>query len=393
MKILDSKIENNEKLFLLKSDSGKTYGEAILSLREDNPVLKKIFIIPRLRNNGYGTILLNNIIDWVISNEYDEIIVKNHKCMNNFLEKERFVRKNDDYILSGLMEYKKEEKTMLFASKFAIIINIILTFLKIICGLLFNSMALMIDGINSITDLVTNILVILGIKIGRNIGDKEHPFGHGKVESVFSVIIGTFIIMTALDVIKENFFTKNNEIIITKNLILISILLLIIKIFQFIFIKYKTHKYRGALIDSLLKDYKSDIIISFSVIISIVFSKINPNIDKFIGLIVGINIIKTGYDLIKENALILMDSQDENFLEKIKNEIMDISEVKNAHNFRMTTAGKDIFIIMDIRLDKDKTVEESHNIANEIVKQLKQKYKNIKDVIIHIEPIYEFVEN
>ena len=163
---------------------------------------------------------------------------------------------------------------------------------------------------------------------------------------------------------------------------------LIIKLLQFIYIKQKTKKYKGPLINSLLKDYKSDIIITSSVLLGIALSKINPMFDIIIGGIVGLNILKSGYELISENAHILMDLQDENLLENIKMEILEIEDVQNAHDFRMTTSGKSIFITLDIRVDKGKTVKEAHDLTNEITKIIKNKYQNIKQVIIHVEPMY-----
>lgn len=380
-----------EELFFLRSDSGKTYGYAIIKLNNIKPVLFKIYIIPRLRNNGYGTILLNNIINWLTNNEYDSLIIENHKQMNTFLEKQRFIKTENGYELNNLLETKKEEKTLLFVSKFAIVINVVLAFLKIISGKFFNSSSLVADGLNSLSDLVTNIIVILGLKMGRNIEDKEHPYGHGKIESIFSVIIGTFIMLTAIDMLRNNLtniFLEGEKIIVTPIVLVITLIALIIKVLQFIYMKYKTKKYKGPLIKSLLKDYKSDIIITISVLLGIVLSKINPMFDILIGTLVGINILKSGYELISENAHILMDLQDEKLLENIKIDISEIEEVKNAHDFRMTTSGKSIFLTLDIRVDKNKTVEEAHDLTNEITKLIKHKYQHVKQVIIHVEPMY-----
>lgn len=391
-KIIDSEFfydEKSDELFFLKSDKGKNYGYSIVQIEKNIPKLKKIYVVPSLRNNGYGTILLKNIIDWLINNNYDKIIVENHKNMNNFLEKQNFIKINNDYQLLNLLEYKREEKTLLFVSKFTIIINIILALLKIVSGNIFKSTSLIADGLNSLSDLITNIIVIIGLKMSRNIEDKEHPFGHGKVESVFSVIIGTFIMVTSLDVIRENFIGHKKNVIINSTVIIISILSLIIKIIQFLYVKYKTKKYCGPLIKSLLKDYKSDIVITLSVILGLFMSRINTIFDTLIGIIVVLSVIKSGYGLIRENAYILMDSQDEKLLESIKNDILEVDEIKNAHDFRMTTSGKDIFITMDIRIDKNITVEEAHNITNKISKMIKHKYDNVKEVFIHVEPIYD----
>ena len=382
--------ENIDKLFMLYSGD-KIYGYAVIGL-EKTVELKKIFIMPRLRNNGYGTILLKYVINWLINNNYDSLIVVNHKQMNNFLEEQRFVKNEEGYILSNLTENKKQEKRMLFVSKFAIGINIILAFLKIVSGTLFKSTSLLADGINSLSDLITNILVIIGLKVGSNPEDKDHPFGHGKIESVFSVIIGTFIILTAFDLIRENIgnlISLENKMVFGFVPVIVTIVAIIIKIFQLLFMKYKTRDYRSQLINSLLKDYKSDIVISSAVLLGIMLSKFNPVFDTLVGMVVAVYIIREGYKLIKENALILLDSQDEELLENIKKDIFDFEEIENAHDFRMTTSGKDVYIFADIRVNKEMSVHETHEITNKISKCIKHKYMNVKKVLIHLEPVYE----
>ena len=383
-------VENVDKLFILYSGD-KIYGYAVIGL-EKVVELKKIFIIPRLRNNGYGTILLKYVINWLINNNYDSLIAVNHKQMNNFLEEQRFMKNEEGYILNNLTQNKKQEKRMLFVSKFAIGINVILAFLKIISGTVFKSTSLLADGINSLSDLITNILVIIGLKVGANPEDKDHPFGHGKIESVFSVIIGTFIILTAFDLIRENMgnlISPENKMIFGFVPVIVTIVAIIIKIFQLMFMKYKTRDYRSQLINSLLKDYKSDIVISSAVLLGIMLSKFNPLFDTFVGMGVAIYIIREGYKLIKENALILLDSQDEKLLESIKKDIFDFEEIENAHDFRMTTSGKDIYIFADIRVNKEMSVHEAHEITNKISKFVRHKYINVKKVLIHLEPVYE----
>ena len=385
---------NNKKedIFFLYNNED-LYGYAVLSLG-NIAELKKIFILPKLRNNGYGTFFLKHMINWLTNRNFDSLIVTNHKKMNNFLEKQRFIRTQDGYILNNLAEGKKQEKDMLFISKFAICTNIILAFLKIVAGKIFFSMSLLSDGLNSLSDLITNILVIVGLKVGSNPEDKEHPFGHGKIESVFSVIIGTFIMITAFELIKDNFskltsLSSESNLKITVIPIIVTILAILIKIFQLSFMKKRAKKYNNSLINSLLADYNTDIVISVSVLIGLSLSRIHPVFDTIVGFIVSIYIIKSGYELIKENSLILLDSQDDELIEKIRSEILQFKEIENAHDFRMTTSGKDIYVFADVRMDKNKTIEEAHDITNKISKKIKHKYKNIKRLLIHIEPVYE----
>ena len=385
--------EDDEELFFLYK-SEKIIGYAVLiKENEVSMELKRIFVAPKLRNNACGTILLKFIINWLINNNYDSLVVKNHKKMNNFLEKQRFVKTENGYELNNLRENRKEYENMMFVSKFAIAVNIVLALLKIISGNIFQSVSLLSDGLNSLSDLITNILVIVGLKVGNNPEDSEHPFGHGKIESVFSVIIGTFIIISAFEVIQENFlklFEKNSGILLNKWPIIITIMTIIIKIFQLIFMKQKTGKEKSALIETLLVDYKMDIVISSSVLVGLLLSLISPLFDIIVGLIIAIYIIINGYQLISENALILLDSQDKELLEEIREDILKFPEIENAHDFRMTTSGKEVYIFVDVRMNRDKTIEEAHEIVNEITKTLKYKYKNVKRILIHVEPMYSY---
>ena len=384
--------KEKEDIFFLYNN-GELCGYVILILN-NIAQLKKIFILPKLRNNGYGTFFLKYIINWLTNKNFDSLIITNHKKMNNFLEKQRFIKTEDGYILNNLTETKRQKKNMLYLSKFAICVNIVLALLKIMAGKIFYSMSLLSDGLNSLSDLITNVLVIVGLKVGSNPEDKEHPFGHGKIESVFSVIIGTFIMITAFELIKDNFskltsFSNENNVNITLIPIVITVLAILIKIFQLTFMKKKAKKYNNALINSLLADYNTDIVISSSVLFGLLLSRIHPIFDTIVGFIVSIYIIKSGYELIKENSLILLDSQDDALIEKIRSEILQFEEIENAHDFRMTTSGKDIYMFVDVRMDKNKTIEEAHDITNKISKKIKHKYKNIKRLLIHIEPVYE----
>ena len=385
--------EDDEELFFLYK-SEKIIGYAVLIKENEVTMeLKRIFVAPKLRNNACGTILLKFIINWLINNNYDSLVVKNHKKMNNFLEKQRFVKTENGYELNNLRENRKEYENMMFVSKFAIAVNIVLALLKIISGNIFQSVSLLSDGLNSLSDLITNILVIVGLKVGNNPEDSEHPFGHGKIESVFSVIIGTFIIISAFEVIQENFlklFEKNSGILLNKWPIIITIMTIIIKIFQLIFMTQETGKEKSALIETLLVDYKMDIVISSSVLVGLLLSLISPLFDIIVGLIIAIYIIINGYQLISENALILLDSQDKELLEEIREDILKFPEIENAHDFRMTTSGKEVYIFVDVRMNRDKTIEEAHEIVNEITKTLKYKYKNVKRILIHVEPMYSY---
>ena len=155
--------ENNSESLFYIAEKGNILGYAIVELTE-RACLKRIFINKKFRNNGFGSILLKYLINWLINNNFDSLVVENHKHMNNFLEKQRFVKNKDGfYELGNFREERKQSRRMIFVSKFAIAINIVLALLKIVSGHVFKSVSLISDGLNSLSDLITNILVIIGL--------------------------------------------------------------------------------------------------------------------------------------------------------------------------------------------------------------------------------------
>ena len=393
LKKLDDEFEipKTEEEYFIINDRDMEMGYAVLEMNEI-PVLKRIFIREGYRNTGYGTKLLKYIINWLRSKDYDELIVLDHKNSNKFLERLEFVRNGDAYIRNGLSIKRKKEKKAMLVIIFNLFINIILASLRIVFGYMGNSTALIADGVNSLTDCVSNTIAVVGLKAGSKPEDEHHPFGHGKMESIMSIIIGTLIIVAASNILYENVMKLFRGEISTQPpalLIGVSIISLIIKAGQFIFIKRNGERLNNTLLLALSKDYKSDFIISTSVVIGIFLSRqVSPMVDSVLGIAVILYIIKEGYGIIRDNSLELLDTQDKEFLEKVYNEVIREKGVENAHDFHMSKSGENIYLFMDIRVNKNMLVIEAHDLSHEISNKLKLKYKNLKDVIIHVEPVY-----
>ena len=393
LKKLDDEFEipkPGEEYFMI-NDREMKMGYAVLEMNEI-PVLKRMFIREGYRNTGYGTKLLKYIINWLRSKDYDELAVLDHKNSNKFLERLKFVRNGDTYIRNGLSIKRKKEKKAMLVIIFNLFINIILASLRIVFGYMGNSTALIADGVNSLTDCISNTIAVVGLKAGSKPEDEHHPFGHGKMESIMSIIIGTLIIVAASNILYENVMKLVRGEISTQPpalLIGVSIISLIIKAGQFIFIKRNGERLNNTLLLALSKDYKSDFIISTSVVIGIFLSRqISPMVDSVLGIAVILYIIKEGYGIIKDNSLELLDTQDKDFLEKVYDEVIKEKGVENAHDFHMSKSGENIYLFMDIRVNKNMLVIEAHDLSHEISNKLKLKYKNLKDVIIHVEPVY-----
>ncbi|WP_066900906.1 GNAT family N-acetyltransferase [Streptobacillus notomytis] len=388
----DIKHEENNIYYAISFEH-RIFGYLILR-KEDKLVMEAIYIKNEFRNSGYGSKLLEFVINDCINLEHDQLVVKKHKKIDNFLEKNDFFKIDGVYIKMNLKEGVEELNSTIKVSKISIIINIILVIFKMFLGYSFRINSLIADGINSFTDLINNILVLVGANIGKSPNDDDHPFGHGKVESVFSLIIGVTIIFTSFGVLKDGILMLVKKEYSEINdkfhaIFIISLLLVLIKILQYIYVYLVSKKYTNPLINALLLDYNVDIMLSSSVVLGLLTSKyISSNIDAMLSIAISLYLILQGYAIVKENTLILMDSQDENLLLNIKLLTLEVKEIENIHDIYMTTVGKKIYIIADIRVKPNITLEKAHEISVIAEKKIKFRYSNIKRVIYHMEPTY-----
>lgn len=387
---------NNENcIYYAISFEHRIFGYLIFKANENKLEIIDIYIKEGYRNSGYGSKLLNYSIHDSLNYGFNNVHVKYHKRLNTFLEKNDFIDIDGVYVRNDIKEEIEHIHTIIHINKLSIAINILLSIIKLFCGYVFSLNSLIADGINSLSDLINNVLVLIGAKIEIEPNDEDHPFGHGKVESIFSLIIGLLIIFSSLNTLRNGFINliKNNVTNIGKSefkiMITILLFLIIVKIIQYIYVSKVSKKVEVPLINAIIVDYKLDIILTTSVLLGIIgVIYINPVIDSVLSIVITIYLIIQGYWIVRENSLILMDSQDENLLLNIKLLTLKVEGIENIHDVYMTRVGKNIYVIADIRMNSNLSVEEAHDIAVISEKNIKFRYSNIKKVIYHIEPNY-----
>lgn len=383
-----------EYIYYAISFEHRIFGYLVFS-KDKDLIVEEIYIKKEFRNTGYGSRLLNYAIYDSINSDFKDVIVFNHKRIDNFLEKNDFIKINNKYVRLDIKDEIEHINATIHVNKISICINIVLSIFKFITGYIFNINSLMADAINSFSDFINNILILIGAKIEKEPSDEDHPFGHGKVASIFSLIIGIIIIISSFDVLKSGVLNLINikEIKFGADfgvLLVVLISLVILKLLQYAYIRSFHKRYKSSLLTTLLVDYKVDIVLSTSVILGVISSKyINNSIDSVLSIIITGYLIIQGYNIVKENAMILMDSQDENLLLNVKLLTLKVEGIENIHDVYMTRIGEKIYIIADIRLDSSLTLEQAHEIAEQAEKKIKYRFSNIKKVIYHIEPNYK----
>lgn len=282
----------------------------------------------------------------------------------------------------------KENKVMFIS----MIVNIILSLIKIVCGILGSSGALIADGIHSFSDLATDIFAIIGNMLSKKPADDKHPLGHGKLEYITSMIIGIIILFIGFSIISNSFNRK---------LVIPSILVLIITLIT-IFLKYilshyvikKGKEYKNNILISSGKESSADVISSFFVLLSTVLMQFSNSIsilkysDLVVTIIVGIFIVRIGFKLLKENISMILGERetDEEFLKDISDIIMSEELVINIDSLNLIKYGSYFEVVGEIAMDEDLTLGKCHSVVERIEKQLLDFDKRNKYINIHVNP-------
>ncbi|NLK21485.1 MAG: cation transporter [Epulopiscium sp.] len=288
---------------------------------------------------------------------------------------------------------KTREKEIKRASWIGIIGNGILAVLKISFGLVGGSMALVGDGIDSSTDVVTSFIILFAAKIMSKPPDREHPYGHHRAETIATTILAFVIFFAGAQLFissVSNMLVKKETDIPSSISIYIVVISIIGKMFLAFYQKKAGVKTQSSMLIANGKNMRNDIIISSGVLIGLVFTFILglPIFDSIAAFIISLWIIKASYDIVIETNMELMDGvQDTTIYQDIFKAIEYIKEAYNPHRTRVRKLSNLYIIDTDIEVDGNLNVSEAHKIAMAVEKSIKENVQDVYDVIVHVEPL------
>lgn len=277
----------------------------------------------------------------------------------------------------------------------SLIVNILLTLTKFVFGIIYKSKVLVADGIHSLSDLATDVVSIYGSKLSLKPADNEHPYGHGKIEYLTSIVIGAVILALALSLLGNSLNAKTT---ITSNMVLyVTIFTILAKYLISRYILSKGVKYKSNLLVASGKESRADVISSAIVIITYFLSKLSSYSKIFLysdtigTFIIGLIILKTAYRILKENIVSILgeSEQDEEYLDKIREIILENSEVVNIEELNIIKYGHYYQANITINMDSNVTLEDARVVSNRIKKKLINKKTRISYAKISINPYME----
>lgn len=271
-----------------------------------------------------------------------------------------------------------------------IITNLILFIIKLSVGLLSNSVSILADAFNNLSDAASSIITIVGFKMANKPADAEHPFGHGRIEYITAMIVSFMVMLVGLQFVKTSFQKIINPTPVTFEL-LPFILLLVSIVFKFWLSKFNKsigNKINSSTLKATATDAMGDVFTSTTVVISFLISKFTTlPIDGYIGIIVALAIVYSGFSLIKETLNPLLgEPPDPVLVSNITDMVMSYENITGIHDLIVHNYGPGrIMASIHAEIPSNIDIMEIHHIIDTAEREISKKL-NIY-LVIHMDPI------
>ena len=290
----------------------------------------------------------------------------------------------------NIKDNKVRGKYAMLSSITGIVVNIFLSIFKLTIGILANSMSIISDALNNITDAGSSVVTMIGFKMAQKEVDTEHPWGHGRMEYITAFIVDIFIILVGIELLQGSIEKIINPIMPTINNITIILLIIaiLVKLWLFIFYRKIGNKIDSSAIKATALDSISDSISTLVVLVSAIVAKFaHVTIDGYVSILVSIFILFTGFKALKETIDILLGGKpDEEFIQNIVDFTKGYPMISGIHDIMVHDYGPGRQIIsFHAEVPADCDICKAHDVIDRLEQELFNEFNCI--ATIHMDPI------
>ncbi|NRY60560.1 cation diffusion facilitator family transporter [Clostridium beijerinckii] len=271
-----------------------------------------------------------------------------------------------------------------------IVVNIILFIIKLSVGLIVSSIAIMADAFNNLSDAASSLITILGFKLSNKPADREHPFGHGRIEYLSALIVAFMVMVVGLQFIKSSFERIVNPSPVIFELV--SFILLIVSIFFKIWLsrfnKFVGEKINSSALKASSADALGDVFTTTCVAISFLASKFTSfPIDGYIGMFVALFIVYAGFNLVKDTINPLLgEAPDPELVESIERMVLSYDNILGSHDLIVHNYGPGkCMASIHAEIPGNINVVDIHEVIDKAEREISKALKIY--LVIHIDPI------
>ena len=288
---------------------------------------------------------------------------------------------------------EKQVEIAMEVSQKSLAVNIILSILKFIAGVVANSGAMISDAIHSASDVFSTFIVMIGVKLSAKKEDENHPYGHERLECVAAIILAVMLSLTGLFIGYESLqkiMYAANEDLPTPGTLAVAAAVVSIITKEAMF-WYTRHYAKMINSDALMADawhHHSDALSSVGAFIGIVGARMGlPVLDPVAGLFICLFIVKAAFDIFKDAVEKMVDhNADEEFENALREKILSYAEVHSIDLMKTREFGNRVYIELEISVDGQLSLIDAHEIAEKIHDDIEKNFSQVKHVMIHLNP-------
>ncbi|WP_457751851.1 cation diffusion facilitator family transporter [Thermococcus sp.] len=270
----------------------------------------------------------------------------------------------------------------------SIIGNVLLAVIKLVVGFLYSSIALISDGVHSLSDVITSVVGYFGIRVSSKPADRSHPFGHSRFEPLVAFLIGEALLIVAYEIARDSVERLLGGEALEVNMIMLGVTMVSIIAKEGMF-RYSVHVGRKLNSQILIADayhHRSDVLSSVAVLIGLLLQKFGfSRGDALAGLVVAVFLVKVSFEIILENVGYLTGRAPPfEICEEIKKRALSVPNVLGIHDLRAHYVGSNLHVELHIEVPDGLDLKEAHDISEEVKRRIEE-MPEVDVAFIHVD--------
>ena len=296
-------------------------------------------------------------------------------------------------VQNGIVSEDEFQRVANKVSFVTIIGNILLSVMKLIAGFIAHSNAMISDAIHSASDVFSTFVVIIGIKLASKKADKEHPYGHERLECVAAIVLSMVLFITGFGIgaaaLKNITSGDYNNIVVPGILALVAAIISIVsKEAMYWYTRYNAKRIDSSALMADAWHHRSDAFSSIGALIGIAGARLGfPIMDSIASLIIFVFIIKAAYDIFKDAIDKMVDHAcDDATVNQIRECVMKHEDVLGIDMLQTRIFGNKIYVDLEIETDGSYTLSKAHTIAERVHDDIEKSFPKVKHIMVHVNP-------